>query len=84
MEHKSQALIEEYQMSKRKARSRVSADELGDGEEELGTIEDLEAAKVIEDEKDSSDEEAIKDFIKKHSKPAKSTSSQARGTKRKK
>jgi hypothetical protein len=80
MQHKSQALMEEYQMSKRRARGRVGAggDELEEGEE-FGTTEDLEAAREDREEKESDDEADLREFMKKHSKKASSSSSSGSG-----
>jgi predicted RecB family endonuclease len=77
MSHQSQALIEEYQASKRRARGKVGASESLEEGEEFETTEDLEAAREVQEEKDSDDDEDLKEFMKKHSK--KSSSSSGRG-----
>lgn len=75
MTHRSQALIEEYQLSKKRSRSKLGkVDEDEDGLE-IGTTEDLEAAREVEEEKDSDNDEDLKEFMKKHSKVQKKSSS---------
>lgn len=94
MTHRSQALIDEYQLSKKRSRGKLGKSDDNEDDLDIGTTEDLEAAKEVEDDKDSDNDEDLKEFMKKHSKVPKkssstttsssSSSSKTSGSKRKK
>lgn len=92
MTHRSQALIDEYQLSKKRSRGKLGKSDDNEDDLDIGTTEDLEAAKEVEDDKDSDNDEDLKEFMKKHSKVSKksssstttSSSSKTSGSKRKK